>query len=125
MGAPIAVPPSATLTRIAITRPRMVGLVESCIMLFVAVVKVRAATPITASAAANHQYPGENAASEQPIPNHPEPRSSDANVGLSRPANRNAPLMVPIDMIDDSRPNPRASVWKTFTAMAEMKIGKF
>jgi hypothetical protein len=31
---------------------------------------------------------------------------------------------VPIAMIDDSKPNPRASAWKTFTAMVEMKIGK-
>jgi hypothetical protein len=55
MGAPIEVSPSATATRVAITRPRMFGSVECCIMLFVAFVKVRAATPITARAAANHR----------------------------------------------------------------------
>jgi hypothetical protein len=27
--------------------------------------------------------------------------------------------------MDDSSPKPRASVWKTPTAMVEMKIGKF
>jgi len=118
-------PPSPTPTRIAITRRRMVGLVESCIILFVAFVKVSAATPITARATANHQYPGENAARVQPIPKTPEPRSSVPNLGSSRPAARSAPLIVPIAMIDDSKPNPRASVWKTLTAMVEMKIGKF
>jgi hypothetical protein len=102
----------------------MVGLVESCIMLFVDIVKVRAATPITARAAANHQYPGENAASVQPIPKNPAPRSSVPKLGLSRPAARSAALIVPIAMIDDSKPNPRASVWKTFTPMVEMKTGK-
>src|ERR1017187_434664 len=96
MGAPIDVPPSPTPPRIPIPRPRMVGLVESCIMLFVAFVKVRAATPITARAAANHQYPGENAASVQPIPKTPVPRSSDPKFGLSRPVARSAPLIVPI-----------------------------
>jgi hypothetical protein len=121
---PIDVPPSATPTRIAIPRPRMVGLVESCIILFVAFVKVRAATPITPRAAANHQYPGEKAASAQPIPKTPVPRSNDPKFGLSPRAARSAPLIVPIAMIDDSKPNPRASAWKTFTAMVEMKIGK-
>ena len=109
MGAPIDAPPSPTPTRIAITRPRMVGLVESCIMLFVAIVKVSVAAPITARVAANHQYPGENAASVQPIPKTPEPRSSVPNCGLSRPAANSAPLIVPIAMIDDRKPNPRAS----------------
>ncbi len=28
-------------------------------------------------------------------------------------------------MMEESRPKPRASEWKTFTAMAEMKMGKF
>jgi hypothetical protein len=124
MGAPIAAPPSPTPTRVAITLPRMAGLVESCIMLFVDIVKVRAATPITGRAAANHQYPGENAASVQPIPKTPVPRSSVPNFGLPRPAARSAALVVPIAMIDDSKPNPRASAWKTFTAMAEMNTGK-
>ncbi len=28
-------------------------------------------------------------------------------------------------MMEESSPNPRASVWKTSTAMVEMKMGKF
>jgi len=71
---------------------RMVSLVESCIILFVAFVKVRAATPITARAAANHQYPGETATSVQPIPKTPVPRSSDPTLACRVPpaAKRNA-----------------------------------
>jgi len=52
IGAPIGVPPSATATRNAITRPRIGGSVESCIRLFVVLVKVRAAVPMTTSAPA-------------------------------------------------------------------------
>ena len=32
---------------------------------------------------------------------------------------------MPIAIIEDSSPYPRASAWKTPTAMVEMKIGKF
>ena len=55
IGAPIGVPPSATPTRSAITRPRMAGSVESCIRLFVVLLKVSAATPMTTSAPAKNQ----------------------------------------------------------------------
>ena len=54
-GAPIGVPPSAMAMRSAITRPRMDGSVESCIRLLVALVRVKAATPITTRAPANSQ----------------------------------------------------------------------
>jgi len=43
---PIGVPPSATARRRAITRPRIPGSVESCIILLVTFVRVRTATPI-------------------------------------------------------------------------------
>jgi len=43
IGAPIGVPPSAMPTRSAITLPRIAGSVESCMMLFVPLVRVRVA----------------------------------------------------------------------------------
>ena len=46
IGAPIGVPPSAMPTRRAITLPRIAVSVESCMMLFVPLVKVRPAAPI-------------------------------------------------------------------------------
>lgn len=55
IGAPIGVLPSAIPTRSAITRPRMAGSVESCIRLFVVLVKVNAATPMTTSSPAKNQ----------------------------------------------------------------------
>jgi hypothetical protein len=58
IGAQIGVPPSAMPTRSAITLPSIAGSVESCMMLFVSLVRVRVAAPLTARAAANHQYPG-------------------------------------------------------------------
>ena len=73
IGATIVNPPSATPTRSAITLPRMDGSVESCMMLFVPLVKVRAAAPLTARAAANHQYLGARAARVQPSPKTPAP----------------------------------------------------
>src|SRR5450631_2293830 len=79
IGAPIGVPPSAIPTRSAITLPRIEGSVESCIMLFVELVNVKAATPITTRAPANHQYPGANAASVHPIPKTTEPISREPN----------------------------------------------
>ena len=47
------------------------------------IVKVRAATPINARAAANHQYPGENAASAQPIPKTPAAEEQRPKLWLS------------------------------------------
>ena len=125
IGAPIVVPPSATPTRSAITLPRMDGSVESCMMLFVPLVKVRAAAPLTARAAANHQYPGASAARVQPSPKTPAPIDRDAKPGFFRPAANNAPESEPTAMMEESRPKARASQWKTFTAIVEMKIGKF
>lgn len=58
-------------TRSAITCPRVAGSVESCIRLFVVLVKVSAAAPI----------------------------SSNGNLGFSRRAPRSAPATVPIAMI--------------------------
>ena len=55
IGAPIGVQPSAMARRIAITRPRIAGSVESCIRLLVELVKVRADTPMTTSATPNSQ----------------------------------------------------------------------
>jgi hypothetical protein len=55
IGAPIGVPPSAMLTRSAITLPRMAGSVESCIRLFVVFAKVRADAPMMTSAPAKNQ----------------------------------------------------------------------
>ena len=46
IGAPIGVPPSATARRIATTRPRIAGSVESWTVLFVVVVNVCAAMPM-------------------------------------------------------------------------------
>jgi hypothetical protein len=54
-----------------------------------------------------------------------EPSIRDVNCGRSRLAASSAPDIVPIAIIEDSRPKPRASVWKTPTAMVEVKIGKF
>jgi len=117
-------PPSATPTRSAITLPRIVGSVESCMMLFVPFVNVRAAAPTTTSATANHQYPGASAASVHPTPKTQAPINSDLNPGLLLPAENNAPESVPIAMIDESSPKPLALEWKTFTAIVEIKIGK-
>ena len=55
IGAPTSVPPSATPTLSAITRPRICGSVESCIRPLVALPKVSVAAPMTASVAANAQ----------------------------------------------------------------------
>ena len=44
------------------TRPRMAGSVESCMMLLVPLVKIITAAPVSMRAAANHQYPGASAA---------------------------------------------------------------
>ena len=54
-GAPSGVPPRATATRIAITRPRISGSVESCIRLLVPLVKVSVVTPMTTRAPAKTQ----------------------------------------------------------------------
>ena len=75
--------------------------------------------------AANHQYPGASAARAQPIPKTPAPAKRDPEPGFSRPAANKAPESVPAAMMEESKPKPRASEWKTFTAMAETKIGKF
>ena len=55
IGAPIGVPPSAMARRIAITRPRMAGSVESCTRLLLELVKVCAETPMTTRARPNSQ----------------------------------------------------------------------
>jgi hypothetical protein len=94
-------------------------------MLFVPLVKVRAAAPTIMRAAANHQHPGASAARVQPSPKTPAPTKRDAKLGFSRLAANKAPERVPTAMMEESRPKPRASEWKTFTAMVEMKIGKF
>ena len=94
-------------------------------MLFVPLVKVRAAAPLTARAAANHQYPGASAARAQPSPKTPAPLDRDAKPGFFRPAANNAHESEPAAMMEESRPKARASEWKTFTAIVEMKIGKF
>ncbi len=49
-GAAKGVPPNAIAKKIAITRPRMAGSVDSCMVLFVVVVMVCADTLITTSA---------------------------------------------------------------------------
>jgi acyl dehydratase len=46
MGAPIGVPPNTTAKRSAMTRPRITGSAESCIMLLVVLVNVKAADGI-------------------------------------------------------------------------------
>ena len=46
-------------------------------MLFVVFVSVNAATPITTKEPANHQYPGDSAASVQPIPKTAAPINND------------------------------------------------
>src|ERR1700728_1306298 len=125
MGAPIVIPPSATPARSALTLPRMDGSAESCMMLFVPLVKVSAAAPVTARAAANHQYPGASAARVQPSPKTPAPIDRDAKPDFLRPAANNAPESEPTAMMEESRPKARASEWKIFTAIVEMKIGKF
>ena len=51
----MGVPPSATAKRRAMTRPRIAGSAESCIMLLVVFVSVKAATPINTKEPANHQ----------------------------------------------------------------------
>src|ERR1035437_10731193 len=111
-------------TRSAITLPRMAASVESCMMLFVPLVKVRAAAPLTARAAANHQYPGASAAREQPSPKTPAPIDRDAKPGFFRPAANNAPESEPTAMMEESRPKARASERKTCMAILEMKMGE-
>lgn len=60
-----------------------------------------------------------------PAPKAAAPSSSETNRGWARPAASSAPEIVPTAIVEDKRPKPRASVWKTLTAMVEMKIGKF
>ena len=55
IGAPIGVPPSAMARRIAITRPRMAGSVDSCIRLLLELVMVSADTPMTTRVPPNSQ----------------------------------------------------------------------
>ena len=50
------------------TRPRIAGSVDSCIRLFVELVKVRVDTPMTTSAAPNSQAFGVIAANAKPAP---------------------------------------------------------
>ena len=118
-------PASLPYLPMATTRPRMARSVESWMMLLVAVMKVMVAAPMSARAAPNHQYSGENAARAQPTPKTPVPRHNVPNFGLSRLAAMSAPPIVPTAIIDDSKPNPRASEWKTVTAIVEVKMGKF
>ncbi len=54
IGAPSGVPPKARARRMATTRPRMAGSVDSCTRLFVDVVTVCAATPTMISAMPNN-----------------------------------------------------------------------
>src|SRR5580700_11616930 len=73
IGAPIGVQPSAIARRIAITRPRIAGSVESCIRLLVELVNVNADTPMMTSAIPKNQALGAIAARAQPSPKIADP----------------------------------------------------
>src|ERR1700722_18111668 len=94
-GAPNGVQPNATASRIAMTRPRIAGSVEICIKLLDVLAKVRAETPITASAAAKNQTLGIRAATPQASPNTAAPEKRCRKCGRSRPATKSEPATVP------------------------------
>ena len=100
----MGVPPSAIASRIAITRPRIAGSVPSCSRLLVELANVSADTPISISAAPNSQYVGISAASVQPDAEQRRRRQQDLDARLLRRAASSAPEIVPIAMMDISRP---------------------
>lgn len=104
IGAPIGVQPIAIARRIAMTRPRMTGAVDSCMRLFVEFVKVNADAPTMTRAMPNSHALGITAAKAQPNPKVAAPTDRSAKRGFSRPAARRAPATVPIAMTDVKNP---------------------
>src|SRR5258707_7210853 len=124
IGAPIGVQPKAIASRIAMTRPRIMGSVDNCIRLLVEFVNVKADTPMMTSATPKNHALGAIAANVQPSPNIAAPTSSSAKRGFSRPAASSAPATVPTAITDVRNPYWLAPAGKTFTDMVEIKIWK-
>src|SRR5260370_17912057 len=85
IGAPIGVQPKAIASRIAMTRPRIMGSVDNCIRLLVEFVNVKADTPMMTSATPKNHALGASTANVQPSPNIPAPPTLTPHRAFSPP----------------------------------------
>ena len=88
MGAPMGVPPSAMASRIATTRPRIAGSVDSCTMLFTVVVKVCADTPMSTSARPEKPVVGHDRRQPAAETEHCGARQQDRDMRLLAPGGK-------------------------------------